>query len=625
MVTFRARRIGANNPFLYLALAVSLALVIALAALPRIENAFLLQSGERSEATLRLTVEGLEGALRRYEPLPALIAERPILRTLLDDPGNELLSAEINRELRQTAADIGASDVYLMDATGLTLVASNFHRELSFIGRSFYFRPYFTEALAGEIGRYFALGTTSGERGYFFAAPVREGDDIRGVVAVKFTVDAFEQAWRSGDSDILVTDGNDVVFMSNRPEWHFRALSPLSSDALAAIETDRQYPLDRVVSLDNRRTQLSGDFTIIEIDDDGMTNSFIARTMPIAEAGWNVTILTPTGPARTQALTVLALLVLAILSVAMVGAIALQRRARLVERIAAQRATQELLEKRVEERTADLYEANRRLVDEIEERKTSEEHLRKTRADLVQAGKLAALGQMSAALSHEFNQPLAAVKAYADNASRFLDRDRTEEAHDNVRRISRMADRMASISSHLRNFARRPQQKIGPIPLRAAIDDAVDLMDSRLRANGASIRFARPADEIWVVGGHVRLQQVMVNLLNNALDAMEGDPEPVVEVTVEADADRCRIEVRDHGCGLPDEGDAEIFDPFFSTKSPGKGLGLGLSISYNIIKDFGGNLSTRNDADAGAVFTIELKRAEAPSKAAAPDARVAAE
>lgn len=614
-----------NSPLLYLVLIVLVALALVLAALPRLERAFLVQSGERSEATLRLAVEGLEGALRRYEPLPALVAERPVLRTLLDDPDNEVLATGINHQLRQTADDVGASDVYLMDTTGLTLVSSNYYKESSFIGRSFYYRPYFTQALAGEVGRYFALGIMSGERGYFFAAPVWQDNRVRGVVAVKFTVDTFEEAWRAGNSEIIVTDGNDVVFMSNRPEWHFRALSPLSQDALARIESNRQYPLGYVIPLENRRTPLNDRFGLIEITDQGVTTSFVARTLPIVEAGWNVTILSPTGPAKTQALAMLALLVMVILSAAMIAAIALQRRVRLAERFQAQRATQELLEKRVAERTADLNTVNCKLVEEIEERKITEERLRKTQADLVQAGKLAAVGQMSTALSHEFNQPLAAVKVYAENAARFLDRDRTDEARSNVRRISEMADRMASISKRLRNFARRPQQKVRPIPLLAAIDDAIDLMDTRLKTSGASIALARPDSEVWVVGGHVRLQQVMVNLLSNALDAMEDNLAPVIEISIAEEEDCCRIEVRDHGGGLPEDHRAQIFDPFFTTKSPGKGLGLGLSISYNIIKDFGGNLSTGNHADAGAVFIIDLKRAEAPSRAAPTTERLAGE
>jgi len=613
------------NAIVWLAVIVLGAVAASFAALPGLERTFLLRDGERSEATLRLAVEGLRGALRRHEPLPTLIAERPILRTFLNNPDDAALQAEINEQMRQSAIALQASDVYLMDVTGLTIAASSYLKELSFVGRSFHYRPYFTQALAGGLGRFFALGTTSGERGYFFAAPVMEQDAVIGVVTVKFTVDEFEALWSEGDGEIIVSDLDGIIFMSTRPDWHFRAFSTLTDQMLARIAEARQYPLDRVTELRNNRAPLNDRISLITVDDAGTSTEFVSSSMAIPDAGWQVTILSPTGAAKAQALAVLALVTMVIVSAAMIAAIALQRQARLAERFEAQRTTQELLEKRVAERTGDLNTANSKLVDEIEERKATEAQLRKTQADLVQAGKLAALGQMSAALSHEFNQPLAAVKAYADNATRFLDRARIDEARDNVKRISQMSDRMAAISNHLRNFARRPQQKIGPVPLVAAVDDAIDLMDARLKTTSAKIAFDRPDHEIWVTGGRVRLQQVMVNLLSNALDAMENNPAPVVEIGIISEGDRCAIKVRDHGDGLNGDQEAQIFDPFFTTKSPGKGLGLGLSISYNIIKDFGGHLSATNHAEAGAVFTVDLERAEAPSHAEPATRGVAAE
>lgn len=616
---------GRKGAALWLAGVVLVALALSFAAMPRLERTFMLQAGERSEATLRLAVQGLEGALRRYEPLPALIAERPVLRDLLRDPENGALRARINEELRRTAEQVSASDVYLMDTTGLTLVASNHRKELSFVGRSFYYRPYFTEALAGGIGRYFALGTTSGERGYFFAAPVFDAGRTLGVVAVKFTVDAFEDAWRAGDTDIIVHDANGVIFMASRPEWHFRTLSPLSPAALAQIEANRQYPLDQLDPLAVDRSAGRGRISFATVGSGAQAEDYVTSMTPIAEAGWRVAILTPTGPAQTQALLTLALLVLAILFAGLIAAAFLQRRARLVERLEAQRATQHLLERRVAERTEDLNTANRKLRAEIEERKATERQLRTTQAELVQAGKLAALGQMSAALSHEFNQPLAAVKTYAENAVAFLDRGQADRARDNVARISQMTDRMAAISRHLRNFARRPRQKIGPIPLLAVIDDALDLMAAPLKGAGAHVAFDRPASEVWVLGGHVRLQQVMVNLLNNALDAMEGADRPLIELSVATGAGRCRIAVRDHGAGLAEGLRTKVFDPFFTTKGPGKGLGLGLSISYNIIRDFGGKLSVHNHGRGGAVFAVDLDRVEAPGAHARRGAPVAAE
>ena len=283
---------------------------------------------------------------------------------------------------------------------------------------------------------------------------------------------------------------------------------------------------------------------------------------------------------------------------------------RQVEKLAAQHAAQELLERRVIERTAELNEANTQLVAEVEERKTAEEQLRKTQTELIQAGKLAALGQMSAALSHELNQPLAAVKAYAENAVTFLQRGRPEDAEGNVRHISSLADRMSSIAKHLRNFARRPQEEAKPVSLLTIVDDALALMQPRISETNAVIEFDRPQEDIIVVGGQVRLQHVVVNLISNALDAMLDVETPNIEMQISVSNKRAELTVRDNGSGLSDDVLKLLFDPFFTTKDPGKGLGLGLSISYNIVRDFGGKLSASNHEEGGAEFTVSLNLAE---------------
>jgi two-component system C4-dicarboxylate transport sensor histidine kinase DctB len=597
---------------LWLALLVVIAL--GLAALPSVERLFLVRAGDQGLATLRLSVEGLRGALRRFEPLPALIGERLVLAQLLAEPQNVALQAEINEQLRVTAEELGASDVYLLDTTGLTIATSNYLKERSFLGRSYAFRPYFTQAAAGGLGRYFALGTASLERGYFYAAPVWQSGSVVGVLTLKFTVDAFEDAWRGGASDIIVSDLNDIVFMSSREAWHFRTLSDLSPEVLAEVADTQQYPLEELTPLTNTRTPLNDDLSFLRVQDEGASEDFVTASTLIEDVGWRVSILVPAGPAKAQALTVLMVFVLFVLFVGLALMSVLQRRARILERLEAQRAAQDLLERRVEERTADLNDANANLRVEVEERRTAEQRLRKTQHELVQAGKLAALGQMSAALSHEINQPLAAVKTYADNAVTFLDRDRPSDARENVSRISKMADRMAAISGHLRNFARRPQEDVGSVDVLHAIDDAMALMEARFKKTGVEVAYARPNTPIWVMGGQLRLQQVIINLFNNALDSMEGFSEPSLELAVEeADDQNVLIHVRDSGGGLDEGALAQLFDPFFTTKSPGKGLGLGLSISYNIVEDFGGRLRARNRENGGAEFSIELRAAQAPA------------
>lgn len=591
-----------------LVLCVAVALALSVAALPKAERYFLTQAGLSSDATLRLATEVLRGSLSRAEALPSLLAERPILRTLLRDPTNSGVLPFSNEQLRQTALALDVADVYVMDPSGLTIAASSYRTDRSFIGRYFNYRPYFTQALAGGTGRFHALGTTSGERGYFFAAPVIEDTDIVGVVAVKITMDQFEDTWRDGGADLIVTDSSNVVFMSSRQDWLFRTLGVVNEAMLERIAETRQFPLDRLTPLPQQRAPLTDDLDLITLTSKGIQSEYITGLRLIAAAGWRVSILTPTGPARAQAQLTLTVAVLAILLTGMLGAVVLQRRHRLLERLEDQRETQALLEQRVAERTADLKA-------EVAERTATAQQLRRTQTELVQAGKLAALGQMSAALSHEFNQPLAAVKAYADNAATFLDRGRADEARKNVSHISDMADRMASISKHLRNFARRPQEKIGPIPLFPVIEDAVALMAPRLSAAQITIEFTPSEGQPWVMGGRVRLQQVIVNLLSNALDALGGRTELPITITTTRTETGWQIAVRDHGPGFEADALSKVFDPFFTTKEPGQGLGLGLSISYNIIKDFGGTLLACTHPEGGAEFTIDLVTAAAPETA----------
>ncbi len=586
------------------------AVAVGFAALPRLERIFLDRAGAQGEATLRIAVEGLDATLERFQPLPKLIAERPILISLLKDPENQGLLPFVNEQLRLTAMSLGVSDVYLMDVTGLTLAASSYRKERSFVGRNFSFRPYFTQAVEGGLGQYFAMGTTSGERGYFFAAPVIDNTRILGVVAIKFDVRSFENAWGGEAGDIVVTDLSDIIFMSNREEWHFKSLAPLRGEIFNIIAETRQYPLERVTLLNVSREDLGDGHELITIEGE----DFVLSSQTLAAVGWHVLHLAPAGPARTQAALLLLMAGLLLLLAILIGTIFLQRRARARERAAEQVRATEILEQRVLQRTSDLNQANSQLQKEVAERTAAEQRLRKTQKELIQAGKLAALGQMSAALSHEINQPLTAVKSYADNAATFLDRDRISDARDNVDRISKMADRMAAISGHLRNFARRPQDSVGPVNVIDVLSDALALMDIRLRESNAKVHFARPETDVWVVGGRLRLQQVFVNLISNALDAMNLQNAPSMDITLEQrPKGRVQIRVADQGPGLSEDVMAQLFDPFFTTKGPGHGLGLGLSISFNIIEDFGGHLSAEKRDGGGAVFVVELDAADGPT------------
>ncbi|HLQ17983.1 MAG TPA: ATP-binding protein, partial [Tabrizicola sp.] len=572
------------------ALAVGAILLVPIAERIASRNA-LLEGRERAETTLRQTVNALDSHLRRFEALPALLARDDDVRLLLASPDDAEGVAAMNLRLAETNALIEASDLYLIDLQGNTIAASNHDRPDSFIGQNFSYRPYFSTARDGGSGRYFALGTTSGVRGYYFASPVRDLQArVVGVLALKIAVDEIEAGWRARDYRILVTDPEGVIFMSTDPGWLYRGLLPLTADRRKRLDETRRYADADLAELAVAASATSGVALMQLADGEGEQREYISAQTPMPRAGWTVHVLLDAAPLRAQAqLVVLAVALLLVVGLLLAWSVA-QRRARLAERLAIQAAAQAGLERQVAERTADLTRAN--------------EDLHRMQADLVQAGKLAALGRMSAALSHEINQPLAAARNYADSAGLLIDRGDLPRARENIGLILGLIDRMATIARHLRNVARKPNEPLKVVHLATVVQEALSIAQSRLAQAGAEVHLDVPSDLPAVLGGPVRLQQVIVNVLSNAADAVEGLPDRRVEVSAGARGDEVTLVIRDHGPGVAPAIADRIFDPFFTTKQVGSGLGLGLSISYNIMKDFGGDLRVANHPDGGAVFTL---------------------
>ncbi|MDP2082635.1 MAG: ATP-binding protein [Pseudotabrizicola sp.] len=540
-------------------------------------------TARRGDNVLQLAATALSGELDRFERLPPLIAEQTVVSALAADPRNPERVAVVNDYLRRIQRLLGATDIYLMDTQGLTIAASNHDTDTSFIGGNFAFRPYFFDALTGASGQFYALGTTSGKRGYYFGAPVRVQGDVAGVLVFKIDLDAIEGTWEAGDYAVLVTDPEGVTFLSSRADWRFAAMRPLTAEAQSRIASTRRYadtPIGTLQITDEGRHRTS---PVLRIADGQGAREYLQRDMPMDRAGWVVHVMIDTAAARASALTLAVVAMLASGVLAMVGAVVWQRRLALDARLQVQAEARADLERRVEERTHELRQAQ---------------------ADLVQAGKMAALGQMSAALSHEFNQPLAAARTYADNAGVLMDRGRLIEARGNIDRILGLIDRLTSISRHLRSFARAPGQKLSHVTLSEVVEAAVEIATLRIRAADATLTIDLAPDLRPVVAGPVRLQQVLVNILTNAADAVEDLTDRRIHLAAENSGDAVVIRISDSGPGVPEGLAARIFDPFFSTKGVGKGLGLGLSISYNIVKDFGGDLSVASGP--GACFVLRL-------------------
>ncbi|MDW9890453.1 two-component sensor histidine kinase [Sinorhizobium meliloti] len=566
-------------------------------------RSYMQEASSQANTALRLAVAALSGHLNRYQALPALIADHDDVKELVTRPRDRRLRGAVNSYLKEINELLKSSDIYVITPDGNTIAASNYDGPTSFVGENFSYRPYFQDALKGDQSRFYALGTTSLKRGYYFGAPIRVGGEIRGVIVFKVDIETIEASWQGGEYRIFVSDPEGIIFMSGNPAWLYAGILPLTPDRLARTEGSRRYADARLRPLPAVQSELSG-HRLLRVSE-GSEREYLALSHYMPEADWTVNVLTDTASVRTQALTTVAAVMLLLCLAALAIAIIIQRRTRLRERILMQEQAQEELERRVEERTADLARVNSQIEAEIAERRLTEQQLRQTQADLIQAGKLAGLGQMSAALSHEFNQPLAAAKTYADSAALLIERGRTAEASDNIRRISGLIDRLASISRHLRNFARKPNEKLGPVRLDEVVRDTLEIVETRLKAAGAEMDIDI-GDELAVLAGSVRLQQVLVNVISNAADAVEGLDDRKLSVRAWREGGRAALTVRDRGAGVAPAVAQRIFDPFYTTKGVGRGLGLGLSISYNIIKDFGGSLTVSNHSEGGAVFRIEL-------------------
>jgi len=551
---------------------------------------------EQNRQTLDLYVANLLGTLSRYEVLPRILGDLPALRAVLQDDAEEpALRDNANRLLKKLHRQTGADVIYLMDLDGTTLASSNWDDPDSFIGRNFAFRPYFRQAMGGQgqLGRFFGLGNTSGKRGYYFGAAVYEGDQPIGVLVVKVDLDHTETLWGKTPEQLLVTDNFGVVILTSRPEWRFRATRGLEEEESDQIAFDQPY------------TTLTPQLMTLNLD------SWLIQSRELKEIGWTVRILAPVSLVERPVRTVVAIGAATLLALLLWIGLLMQRRRHFLERLALDAKAREQLEQRVLERTRDLEALNSRLKVEVLEREQAQQELVRAQDELLQAGKLSALGTMSASISHELNQPLGAIRSYADNAGVLLDQQRHEEARDNLKLISELTARMASIIAHLRAFARRDRHAPERVALQPALDDALALLAKRRQALSVELIRDVPEATLWVQAGETRLRQILSNLLANALDALkERPPERRVWLRAERNENGVILTLRDNGPGFTSEALQRAREPFFTTKTSTQGLGLGLAICDTLARALGGELTLANHQEGGAELRLHLRCAE---------------
>jgi two-component system C4-dicarboxylate transport sensor histidine kinase DctB len=558
--------------------------------------------------------------MNRFELLPPIVALNEQVLHLLTHPQDKDSLQAVNLYLQRVNARSGASAIYVMDMQGLTLAASNWNQPVSFMNMNFAYRPYFQDAARGVPGRFYGIGTVSREPGYYFSQPVQRAGLVIGVVAVKLSLEKLDQAWGHEGERIALADGNGVVFLTSEHNWKYRTLQSLSPETMGRLEATRQYTEAGLLSplgMQQLRSLEGGSSIVrvvsepIELRSPGSAADFLVHESRVLGTDWRLLVLSELGPTRNTALISAALAALSCGLLLLLAMYFQQRRRSAAQTIAARRSLEQandVLEHKVALRTEALSDANSQLQAEIAERHRAEEALRVAFADLAHTGKMAALGQMSAGITHELNQPLAALRTLSSNAVVFMKRGDMALAQGNLEMIGRVTQHMGKITAQLRKFARKAPAELHSVVVACVVDDAIFLLSQGSRQRQIPIAQRIVPAELQALCDPNRLEQVLLNLLANALDAVEELADPKVLLVVERDGDWVSITVHDNGPGISEAVQPRLFEPFQSTKAQGVGLGLGLAISADIVKDLGGSIRACRSAElGGAGFCVLLK------------------
>jgi two-component system, sensor histidine kinase AauS len=500
-----------------------------------------------------------------------------------------------------------------MDTTGRVLATSNWRDADSYQGEDLSFRAYFQNAVRGQPGRFYGIGSTNGEPGYYLAHGLEEHGKIIGVAVVKVRLEALEERWQRARLEAFVSDENGIIILSSDPARRLKAVRPLSNETKDRLAHSLQYywaTLNELEPLARERLNEGTEKLTFpansEVVNDEHEVSYLAQTRPLNDTPWNFTLLTPLNDLRRAAINQGILVAVAFGLVAFLLIAWNERRKVIATRLAAREALQEAnsqLERRIAERTADLRASNERLKGQIRERRQAEETLRRAQDELVQAGKLAAIGQMSTSIAHELNQPLAALRTLSGNTVRFLERGALDTASANLKTINELIDRMGRITASLRSFARRGDDQ-GEANLAKAVDAAFQVLGARLDSLPLTVHRDFVAAHLQI--DQTRLEQILVNLIGNALDAMQAQPAPELWLEGSVAEGKYRLHVRDNGHGIDAEARKHLFEPFFTTKPGEQGLGLGLTLSASLAAATGGTLAVEHPASGGTAFVLSL-------------------
>jgi two-component system C4-dicarboxylate transport sensor histidine kinase DctB len=560
----------------------------------------------RTDANLKVAL--LRAVLESPRALPLLLSEDQQVRDALAAKNSAAVDV-LNRKLEGLVSGTKASVLYVIGSDGLAIASSNWREPISFVGTDYTFRDYFTRAMQAGTAEYFALGNVSKRPGLYISRRVGGADAPLGVVVVKAEFDQLEADWHEANRPAYVSDEHGVVLITSIPSWRFMTVTPLIGAELAAVRGSQQFGDAPLMPLPITRPEaLSPEVSIVHaITPGGSDGEYLRLSTAVPTTAWRLDYFVPTEGPIAAAIREMRLLVLSVI-IPLIGfaAYLLWRRQSALMLIAAEQAARTELERRVTERTEDLSRARDRLQAEIVDHRTTEAKLQGVQQELVQANRLAILGQVAAGVAHEINQPVATIRAYADNARVFLDRRQTVPVEENLGAIALLTERIGAITDELKAFARKGRTAAEPVELRGVIEGALVLLRSRFAGQLDALAIDLPPPALMVMGNRVRLEQVLINLFQNALEALEGSDNAKVDVSVEETGNEVTVSVSDNGPGISAEILRSLFTPFNTSKE--KGLGLGLVISKDIVADYGGRIEVAS-GDSGTSFTIFLCKA----------------
>ncbi|MDS7595580.1 sensor histidine kinase [Agrobacterium tumefaciens] len=560
-----------------------------------------------TDAELKIAL--LNVALERPRAIPLVLSGDPDLASALDG-GEPVAVDRLNRKLEGLIEGTQASVIYVTGPDGLTIASSNWRLPESFVGSVYAFREYFQGAMKNGMAEHYALGNVSRRPGLYISRRIDTADGrALGVVIAKVEFNRLETDWTIGGKPVYVVDRDGVVLMTSVPDWRFRTIAPIGEARRRQISESLQFGSETLSLLPFRPVRNAvDDLTLLHVDGPlKERGDYLRLEMPVPTTAWTLHYLQPIAPALAAAVREGRVVAVATLMPLMaLSALWLWRRHKALREKEEEQNARAELEQKVQERTRDLTKTRDHLQAEIALHEKTTGELRNVQHELVQANRLSILGQVAAGVAHEINQPVATIRAFADNARTLLKRDRKAEATDNLENIAALTERIGTITGDLKILARKGRTAAEPVSLRLVIEGAVMLLRSRFSGRMDALAIALPDPEMKVLGSRIRLEQIVINLLQNALEATENIENARVDVKVSEEGDMAVLSISDNGTGIPQDILKQLFSPFNTSKE--SGLGLGLVISNDIASDYGGRIGVES-SEKGACFSVYLKRA----------------